>query len=110
MVLVTFQTNSLASPYQEKRHISKSLCNGQLSFAGGDAIESVPLFPRRVGFPVRNFSERAEAADAKTRELVNTAFPDARRLDRGLFHHAAALVAMAFAARELVGRPSWPQM
>jgi 2-methylcitrate dehydratase PrpD len=37
MALVTFQTNSLASLYQEKRHISKSLCNGQFALAGVSA-------------------------------------------------------------------------
>jgi 2-methylcitrate dehydratase PrpD len=37
MALVTFQTMSLASLYQEKRHISKSLCNGQFATAGVSA-------------------------------------------------------------------------
>ncbi len=37
MALVTFQTNALASLYQEKRHISKSYCNGQFAFAGVSA-------------------------------------------------------------------------
>jgi 2-methylcitrate dehydratase PrpD len=37
MALVTFQANSLASLYQEKRHISKSLCNGQFALAGVSA-------------------------------------------------------------------------
>jgi 2-methylcitrate dehydratase PrpD len=37
MALVTFQTNSLASLYQEKRHISKSVCNGQFALAGVSA-------------------------------------------------------------------------
>ena len=37
MALVTFQTNALACLYQEKRHISKSLCNGQFAFAGVSA-------------------------------------------------------------------------
>src|SRR5882672_6425092 len=67
-------------------------------------------FRRRVGFPVRNFPERAEAANAKPRNLVDAAFANTRRLDRGFFRHAAALAAMAFAARELVGLPSSPQM
>jgi 2-methylcitrate dehydratase PrpD len=37
MALVTFQTNALASLYQEKRHISKSYCNGQFASAGVSA-------------------------------------------------------------------------
>lgn len=37
MALCTFQTNALASLYQEKRHISKSFCNGQFAFAGVSA-------------------------------------------------------------------------
>ena len=37
MALCTFQTNALASLYQEKRHISKSFCNGQFSYAGVSA-------------------------------------------------------------------------
>ena len=37
MALVTFQANCLASLYQEKRHISKSLCNGQFALAGVSA-------------------------------------------------------------------------
>jgi len=37
MGLCTFQTNALAALYQEKRHVSKSFCNGQFSFAGVSA-------------------------------------------------------------------------
>ena len=37
MALVTFQANGLWSLYQEKRHISKSLCYGQYAFAGVSA-------------------------------------------------------------------------
>ena len=37
MALVTFQSNSLAALYQEKRHISKSICNGQFALAGVSA-------------------------------------------------------------------------
>ena len=37
MALVTFQTNGLASLYQESRHVSKSLCNGQFAAAGTGA-------------------------------------------------------------------------
>lgn len=37
MALVTFQSNALASLYQEKRHVSKSLCNGQFALAGVSA-------------------------------------------------------------------------
>jgi 2-methylcitrate dehydratase PrpD len=32
--LVSFQTNGLYALYSEKRHISKSFCNGQFAFAG----------------------------------------------------------------------------
>lgn len=32
--LVTFQSNGLYALYDEKRHISKSFCNGQFAFAG----------------------------------------------------------------------------
>lgn len=34
MALASFQTNALASLYAEKRHISKSVCNGQFAMAG----------------------------------------------------------------------------
>lgn len=34
MALCTFQTNALGALFQEKRHISKSFCNGQFSLAG----------------------------------------------------------------------------
>lgn len=34
MALSSFSTNALAAFYSEKRHISKSLCNGQFAFAG----------------------------------------------------------------------------
>lgn len=37
MALVTFQSNGLASLYQEPRHVSKSLCNGQFAAAGVSA-------------------------------------------------------------------------
>ena len=37
MALVTFQSNALASLYQEQRHVSKSLCNGQFALAGVSA-------------------------------------------------------------------------
>ena len=37
MALVTFQTNGLASLYQEARHVSKSLCNGQFAAGGVSA-------------------------------------------------------------------------
>lgn len=39
MALCTFQTNALASLYQEKRHISKSFCNGQFAYAGVSAAQ-----------------------------------------------------------------------
>ncbi|WP_298399866.1 MmgE/PrpD family protein [Sphingobium sp.] len=35
--LATFQTNGLYALYSEKRHISKSFCNGQYAFAGVSA-------------------------------------------------------------------------
>ncbi len=34
LALVTFQSNGLYALYSEKRHISKSFCNGQYAFAG----------------------------------------------------------------------------
>lgn len=34
LALATFQTNGLYALYDEKRHISKSFCNGQYAFAG----------------------------------------------------------------------------
>lgn len=34
MALCTFQTNALGALFQEKRHVSKSFCNGQFSLAG----------------------------------------------------------------------------
>ncbi|HUD94175.1 MmgE/PrpD family protein [Sphingobium sp.] len=34
LALVTFQANGLYALYSEKRHISKSFCNGQYAFAG----------------------------------------------------------------------------
>jgi 2-methylcitrate dehydratase PrpD len=37
MALVTFQANGLCALFQEPRHISKSLCNGQYAFAGVSA-------------------------------------------------------------------------
>lgn len=37
MALATFQTNGLAALFQERRHISKSFCNGQYAFAGTSA-------------------------------------------------------------------------
>jgi len=37
MALATFQSNGLEALYQEKRHISKSLCNGQYAGAGVSA-------------------------------------------------------------------------
>ena len=37
MSLVTFQINRLIAMYAEKRHISKSMCNGQYAFAGVSA-------------------------------------------------------------------------
>ena len=37
LALVTFQTNGLYALYSEKRHISKSFCNGQFAFAGVSA-------------------------------------------------------------------------
>jgi 2-methylcitrate dehydratase PrpD len=37
MALVTFQTNALACLFAEKRHVSKSFCNGQFSHAGVSA-------------------------------------------------------------------------
>lgn len=37
MALATFQTNALACLYQEARHISKSVCNGQFAFGGVSA-------------------------------------------------------------------------
>jgi 2-methylcitrate dehydratase PrpD len=42
MALCTFQTNALGALFQEKRHISKSFCNGQFSLAGvSSALMSV---------------------------------------------------------------------
>ncbi|WP_429492717.1 MmgE/PrpD family protein [Paraburkholderia sp. RAU6.4a] len=42
MALATFQTNALCALYSEKRHISKSFCNGQFAFAGvSSALMSV---------------------------------------------------------------------
>jgi 2-methylcitrate dehydratase PrpD len=37
MALVTFQSNALGALFAEKRHISKSFCNGQFSLAGVSA-------------------------------------------------------------------------
>lgn len=37
LALSTFQTNGLYALYSEKRHISKSFCNGQYAFAGVSA-------------------------------------------------------------------------
>jgi 2-methylcitrate dehydratase PrpD len=37
MALATFQSNGLVALFQERRHISKSLCNGQYAFAGVSA-------------------------------------------------------------------------
>ncbi len=37
MALCTFQTNALGALFQEKRHISKSFCNGQFALAGVSA-------------------------------------------------------------------------
>lgn len=37
MALVSFQANGLCALFQEKRHISKSFCNGQYAFAGVSA-------------------------------------------------------------------------
>jgi 2-methylcitrate dehydratase PrpD len=37
MALTTFQTNALCALFAEKRHISKSLCNGQFAAAGVSA-------------------------------------------------------------------------
>lgn len=37
MALATFQTNGLAALFQERRHVSKSFCNGQYAFAGVSA-------------------------------------------------------------------------
>jgi 2-methylcitrate dehydratase PrpD len=37
MSLVTFQANGLCALFQERRHISKSFCNGQYAFAGVSA-------------------------------------------------------------------------
>ena len=37
MALVTFQANGLYAMYGERRHISKSFCNGQYAFAGVSA-------------------------------------------------------------------------
>jgi len=37
MALSTFQTNALSAFYAEKRHISKSFCNGQFAFTGVSA-------------------------------------------------------------------------
>jgi 2-methylcitrate dehydratase PrpD len=37
MALVTFQANGLCALFQERRHISKSLCNGQYASAGVSA-------------------------------------------------------------------------
>lgn len=39
MALCTFQTNALGSLFLEKRHISKSLCNGQFAQAGVTAAQ-----------------------------------------------------------------------
>jgi 2-methylcitrate dehydratase PrpD len=39
MALCTFQTNALGSLFQERRHISKSLCNGQFALAGVSAAQ-----------------------------------------------------------------------
>lgn len=37
LALATFQTNALSCLYQEKRHVSKSFCNGQFAHAGVSA-------------------------------------------------------------------------
>lgn len=37
LTLATFQTNGLYALYSERRHISKSFCNGQFAFAGVSA-------------------------------------------------------------------------
>jgi 2-methylcitrate dehydratase PrpD len=37
MALATFQANGLVALFKERRHISKSLCNGQYAFAGVSA-------------------------------------------------------------------------
>jgi 2-methylcitrate dehydratase PrpD len=37
MALATFQSNALCALYAEKRHISKSFCNGQFAFTGVSA-------------------------------------------------------------------------
>ncbi len=37
LALCSFQTNALGALFQEKRHISKSFCNGQFAFAGVSA-------------------------------------------------------------------------
>jgi len=37
MALATFQANGLVALFQERRHVSKSLCNGQYAFAGVSA-------------------------------------------------------------------------
>jgi 2-methylcitrate dehydratase PrpD len=37
MAMATFQTNGLAALFQERRHVSKSFCNGQYAFAGVSA-------------------------------------------------------------------------
>ncbi|WP_018635050.1 MmgE/PrpD family protein [Parafrankia elaeagni] len=37
MALATFQANGLVALFQERRHISKSFCNGQYAFAGVSA-------------------------------------------------------------------------
>lgn len=42
MALTTFQSNALCALYAEKRHVSKSFCNGQFAFAGvSSALMSV---------------------------------------------------------------------
>src|SRR5690348_13088332 len=89
--------------------------SGLRGAARGDESHDALALLGRVAHPVGDFLEGAEAAGAEARHLVHPALPDARRFDDlFLFHQEAALAAAfarsAFAAREWVGRPSWPQM
>ena len=75
MALVTFQTNSLASLYQEKRHISKSLCNGQFALAGVSAAMMASMGMEGVEDPLGMKDGLLDAwgveggAEAVTRQL-----------------------------------------
>ena len=73
----------------------------------GGHIEALVAQPGEAKPMVEGKRMRALAVFQNSR---HPAFPDARRVNRRFFHYAAALAAMAFAARELVGLPSLPQM